>query len=368
MIYFDNAATSYPKPRSVTREVNRCIRDYCGNPGRSSHRLSLKAAEKIYSVREAVSSLLGADSPESCVFTLNATYAINLAIKSIIKPNCHVLTSDFEHNSVIRPLERLKREAGIRYTSFSDVQEIEGLIREDTRAIVCSVASNVSGETLSLKTLSQIAKNHQLKLIVDASQYLGHGSIDLKDTPCDAVCAPAHKALLGIQGCGFVFFKSNEAKLGLVEGGSGFDSINPRMPDRLPEGYEAGTPPTPAIAGLGRGIEFINKVGVSDINKKLQYLTDEAYERLISIKGVRVYGRGSGIISFNLKNIPSSILSEHLSSFGICVRGGLHCAPSVHKKLNTLEQGAVRLSFSYFNSKREVDVFYKRLKEILKTI
>lgn len=368
MIYFDNAATSFPKPRCVTDELIRCVKRYCGNPGRSSHSLSLRAAEEIYLAREEIASLLGVDTPENIVFTLNATYALNLAIKSFVTKDCHVLTSDFEHNSVIRPLERLKETLGISYSAFNSEGDIKAnldkLRQDNTTGIICSIASNVTGDELKLMELSEYATEKGLFLIIDASQAIGHREIDLSKTPCDALCAPGHKALYGIQGCGFAYFKDTRRKCGIVEGGSGSDSASPFMPSLLPEGYEAGTPPTPSIVTLKKGVEFVKDIGIPAIHEKLLLLTNEAKERLEKIASVKTYKSGVGILSFNIGDIPSSKVSLGLDSYGICVRGGLHCAPSIHKKLGTMSQGAVRLSFSYFNTIKEIDAFYKAIKAI----
>lgn len=372
IIYFDNAATSFPKPECVKTELIRCVRSYLGNPGRSSHKLSVRAAEEIYSAREQIANLLGIDTPECIVFTYNATHALNMAIKSYATENCHILTSDFEHNSVIRPLERLKETLGISYSCFSAegdiIADLEAKTQENTRGMICSIASNVTGNELPLKILSDYAKEKGLFLIIDASQAIGHINIDVSETPCDALCAPGHKALFGIQGCGFAYYKDPVRKNTLIEGGSGTDSASPYMPELLPEGYEAGTPGTPAIVTLGRGVEFIKEIGINEINKKLLLLTERAKEVLWDIETVRIYKSGVGILSFNIGELPSSYVSSLLDKNGICVRGGLHCAPSIHRKLGTLNQGAVRLSFSYFNSIKEIDVFYKAIRDISKTI
>ena len=372
MIYFDNAATSYPKPEWVKKELLRCLEESPGNPGRSSHRLSLAAAEKIYSARETVAELIGGKRAECVVFTYNATHALNLAIKSLVTPYCHVLTSDFEHNAVIRPLERLKRDRGVSYSEFSSegeiISNINALKRKNTSGIISSIASNVTGEKIPLKLLSEYAKSHGLFLIIDASQAIGHETINFEDTPCDALCAPGHKALYGIQGCGFVYFKDTQRKEGLIEGGSGYDSTNPYMPMLLPEGYEAGTPATPAIAALEAGVKFINSIGQEQISSHLLDLTSRAEEQLKSISSVRIYRTGIGILSFNVGDIPSSYIASKLDAMDICVRGGLHCAPSVHRRLSTLGQGAVRLSFSVFNTKAEIDRFYSAVKSIVNEI
>lgn len=371
-IYFDNAATSFPKPHCVYKELTCCVKTYLGNPGRSSHKLSFRSAEKIFSAREEISKLLSVDSPESVVFTYNATHALNLAIKSFIENDCHVLTSDFEHNSVIRPLERLKETHGITYSCFETdgdiINSIETKKRAKTKGIICSIASNVTGKENSLKLLSDYANKNELFLIVDASQAIGHVEINLEDTPCDVLCAPGHKSLFGIQGGGFAYFKDSKRKNGIMEGGSGTDSINPFMPKYLPEGYEAGTPPTPAIVTLMAGTKFVRELGIKEISAKLTKLTDKAGDLLSDFPSIKIYGSGNGILSFNVADISSSYIASELDKHGICVRGGLHCAPSIHKKLGTLGQGAVRLSFSYLNKLNELDVFYKAIKEIISKI
>lgn len=366
MTYLDNAATSFPKPKSVLREINRCVKNYCGNPGRGSHRLSIKAAEEIYRARETVAYHFGIDQIEKIVFTPNATYALNLAIKTIVEPNCHVLCSDFEHNAVVRPLNKIVREKGISYSVCNGLADFEAKIQNNTKAIVCSIVSNVTGEELALDALSKIAEKNNLRLIIDASQAVGHKKMELTKTYCDAFCAPGHKALFGIQGSGFVYLNQLQRKESFIEGGSGFDSRSPDMPRNLPEAYEAGTLSTPAIVSLGKGIEYIESVGIDLIETHLSNLTDSLVDMLSCNKKIALYGHGNGIVSFNVGELSSTRVSTYLNSKGICVRGGLHCAPSVHKKLGTLSQGAVRVSFSYFNSKRDIDKLYRAIKEIIK--
>lgn len=370
MIYFDNAATTFPKPYSVIKEVNRCIRKYCGNPGRSSHRLSIKASEEIYCTRETVTEFFHAKNPESVVFTYNATYALNLALKAYMSSDCHVLTSDFEHNAVIRPLEKYKTTHNIQYSTIPfesfNMQKIIKYIRPNTRGIVVSLCSNVAGFQTSLEALSEIAKEYKLFLIVDASQAAGHLDINLKQTPCDVLCAPAHKALFGIQGCGFAIFADKYRKESFIEGGSGSDSKNKLMPYLLPEGYEAGTLATPSIISLCQGIKFINTVGLQSIQYNEKILVDRAYVILSSFNDIKTYPIGNSLISFNFGKIPSDVVSYELDKMGICARAGLHCAPLAHERLGTIDNGSVRLSFSYFNKKSELDKLYKALKYLKK--
>ena len=368
MIYLDNAATSFPKPRCVLEELAACVRKYCGNPGRSSHALSVKAAEIIYDTRERISNFLGHPTPESVVFTYNATYAINLALKSFIRKKCHVITSDIEHNAVVRPLNELAKTHGVEYSVFSTEGNLEGnierLLREDTICIISTLASNVTGKRIDIDLLSKISQKHGLYLIIDASQAAGHTRIDLSQTPCDVLCAPGHKSLFGIQGCGFAIFADTKRRYTLFEGGSGSDSKSTEMPLLLPEGYEAGTLGTPAIAALGSGIKFLSDIGIDEISKKISKLTEATKERIISVKESVLYPSEGGIVSFNLAGLPSSLIARELDKSGVSVRAGLHCAPSAHKKLGTLDSGTVRISLSYLNTKRDIDLFWRALSKI----
>lgn len=370
MIYLDNAATSYPKPPAVIKALVRSFKAAPGNPGRSSHKLSVAAAEAIYNCREDISELLNTNDPEGVVFTYNATHALNLAIKSYINDGDHVITSDIEHNAVIRPLEKLKNEGRISYNVFcsDDVleQSIEKLIKENTACIISTNQSNVTGKRIPLEILSKIAKRHGIKLIIDASQSLGHFEIDLEKCPCDILCGPAHKGLFGIQGAGFAVFSDTSRKKSWIEGGSGTDSISTQMPLYLPEGYEAGTLGTPAICALGAGVRYVKSLGLPYVEHKLNRLTAMLSERLQSIDGIKLYAAENGIVSFNLKGLKSSQTAALLDDRRICVRSGLHCAPSAHKKLGTLTEGTVRASLSVQNTKQDIDTTYKIISELAK--
>ncbi len=368
MIYFDNAATTFPKPARVIHALQKCVSEYCGNPGRSSHDLSVKCSEKIYETREEIANFLSYNYPENIVFTQNASYALNMAIKTSVKRGEHILISDNEHNSVLRPLEKLKRDGLIEYTVLNSEsiknEDIEKHITSKTKFIVCNLISNVTGEEISLKSLYNLKQKYNLKLIVDASQMIGHKKINLSDTPCDILCAPSHKGLFGIQGAGFCVFCDEEERESFIEGGSGSESFSPLMPRKLPEHFEAGTLPTPAIVSLGEGIKFIQSVGINKIEEKLESLTKKAYEVLSDIKNLKIYGAENGIISFTIAEVPSHLIADDLNKAKIFVRSGIHCAPLVHKKLGTEYVGTVRASFSYFNNLNEINKFYKELKRI----
>ncbi len=369
MIYLDNAATTFPKPKCVVKEVARCIKEYCGNPGRSSHKLSLKASEEIYKSREAVAALLSLENPENVCFTTNTTYALNMAIKSTITEKCHVLLSDIEHNATLRPIIKLSETLGVEYSFFSTTgnleENINKAIRPNTKVIISTLVSNVSGESVSLNVLSRIAGQKGATLIIDAAQALGHTTVNLKETPCDILCAPAHKGLLGIQGAGFAVFCSDKQRSTFIEGGSGTESKDPHMPVLLPERYEAGTLPTPSIVSLNAGINYIRSIGIENIEAHIKSVSSAYIARLMHIKKVRLYGVGNGIISFSVDGIPSSKLSGELDRYGICARGGLHCAPLAHKKLKTDKDGLLRISFSALSKLGDADTFYKTLNKII---
>ena len=369
MIYLDNAATTFPKPSSVIRQTEDCIKRYCANSGRSSHRLATKTANEIYSAREAVAALISLSTPESVCFLSNATYALNTAIKGVIKSECHVIISDLEHNSVVRPLKKLYDTIGTEYSIFSTDGDIganvERLIKNNTVAIISTLMSNVTGKEIPLKILAEIANKHKLILIADASQMIGHKAIDFSCVERGILCAPGHKALFGIQGCGFSVFKGIDSANTLVEGGSGFQSRSYSMPPNFPERMEAGTLPSPSIVSLKAGIDYLNSYTLQAVEKKIKQLTEVFEERLRDIYDVEIFACENGIISFRSKSVSTSKLSAVLDKNNVYVREGLHCAPSAHKKLGTLETGLIRISVSIFNEVKHADTLYNVLKAAL---
>lgn len=366
MVYLDNAATTFPKPRSVIDSVNDCIRNYCANSGRSSHRLAIITDNEIYSTREAISSLLTLNAPENVCFTTNATYAINMALKSLITKKCHILTSDTEHNSIIRPLKRMRESIGITFSSFSTdgdlYSNIEGLITEKTRAIASTLASNVTGKEIPIDILAKIAAKHKLILIADASQILGHKNISMENVDRGVICAPGHKGLFGIQGCGFAAFKGITPAATFAEGGSGSQSRSTDMPRDLPERLEAGTLPTPAIVSLKAGIEYVKSLTLDAIEKRIFEATELFKSRLADIDDLEIFACENGIISFRIKDEPIAKTASYLDSCEIYVREGLHCAPMAHRKLGTEKSGLIRVSLSVFNNKKDADALWKSLK------
>ena len=358
MIYLDNAATTFPKPKEVLLRTNEYMKYSCGNPGRSSHKLALRAAEEVYLAREAIAELFSFLYPERVVFTSNATHALNMALKTIVCQSCHVLTSDHEHNSVIRPLERLSRDVGASYSHFSllgDVYEnLKAAKREETRVVVCTLSSNVTGRRCDIESVCRFCSENELQLVLDASQLAGHEKIDLSKIPCSVLCAPGHKALFGFQGSGFAIFCDGESRPSFMEGGSGSDSRSRDMPTLLPERYEAGTLATPSIVSLRAGIEFIRDFGIANVEQHIKMLVGEAADALREIKGVHIYGEENGIICFTADGLSPSRVAEELDRGGICVRAGLHCAPAAHEVIGTLSTGTVRASFSVLNKRSDV--------------
>ena len=371
MIYFDNAATTWPKPPGVLRELKRSITLYGGNPGRASHELSLRAAEKIDEVRHGVAALFSLPHPENVVFTLNATYALNLAIRTRVRRGMHVLISDREHNAVYRPVCRLSAEGIAEFDVFStrgDVRRnIEALLRPETGMLICNHVSNVDGAVAPIDKIGAVCREYGLYFIIDASQSAGHVPLSFApNAQPDALCAPAHKGLFGVQGCGFAWLKSAEELATFLEGGSGASSRLPTMPTSLPEKMEAGTLPTPAIAALGEGIRFLRSVGIDAVAAREAKLADRLYEHLSGEERIRIFrGEGAGLLSFICRGISPDKMTSLLDARGICVRGGLHCAPLAHTACGTGEAGAVRVSFSYFNREAEVDRFAEVLLSLL---
>lgn len=371
MIYFDNAATSYPKPASVMRALTRTLRRAGGNPGRSSHTLALAAAETVDAVRCELATLFGASDPNSFVFTLNATHALNLAIKTRVRQGMHILISDREHNAVYRPVCRLARDGIADFDVFSThgdtLASIRSLLRPKTGMLICNHISNVDGFAAPIEEIGKLCRERGIYFIVDASQSAGHMPISVEKIGADAFCAPAHKGLFGIQGCGFVWLRSGEQLAEFMEGGSGNDSRDPSMPSVLPERMEAGTLPTPAIAALGAGVRFILKETPEAIAEAESALLARLTDRISSLHGVTVYAppRG-GVCSFTCSFLSSDRLTRELDARDVCVRGGLHCAPLAHAALGTMKSGTVRVSLSYLNTAREVDEFSALLASVIK--
>ena len=369
MIYLDNAATTYPKPPEVLDAVTDCIRRIGGNPGRGAHALSIRAAEAVYDARCEIAEFLGVSEPSSIIFVPNATFGLNLAIKCRVRRGDHILISDREHNAVLRPVARLKADRIAEYSVFSSRGDVLASIRKqekkETAILICNPVSNVTGDRLPIRQIAAYAKARGFCLILDGSQWIGHGTPDPAVVSlADAIAVPGHKALYGIQGSGFLYLKNANGMPPFLDGGSGSRSAEPNMPEELPDRYEAGTLPTPAIVSLAAGIRFVKKIGADMIAQREAGLSRYARERLSEIPGVTVYGDArneSSVLSFRINNESPEETARRLDSFGICVRAGLHCAPLVHRAIGTFPEGTVRVSFGAFNTERDVDFLLSKL-------
>ncbi|MBE6836978.1 MAG: aminotransferase class V-fold PLP-dependent enzyme [Ruminococcus sp.] len=363
MIYFDNSATTFPKPAGVLRGVMDGIREYGGNPGRSGHRISLKTAEKVYSVRSVIGSFFKAEA-ENVIFTLNATHALNMAIKGIMENGGHIIISSLEHNSVSRPVIALADNKKCDYSiarvfpdDKSTIKEFEKLIRPDTKCICCTVASNVTGQILPYREIGRICREKGICFIGDCAQGAGVLPITL-DEGFNFICTAGHKGLYGPTGTGLLISDGKFTLKTIIEGGTGATSGELTQTEFLPERLESGTINVCGIIGLGKGIEFIQKAGIDKIFSHESLLCNRFMKRLSSDKNIKLYRSGENfvpIVAFNLKNQHSQQVASALSDIGFALRGGLQCAAVAHSYLGTTEQGVVRFSPSFFNNTNQVD-------------
>lgn len=379
MIYFDNAATSFPKPRRVVEEQIRCMQFYGGNPGRGSHALAMAAAQKIYECREELASFLGSPNPENIIFTMNTTMALNTAIKGMLRRGDHVLISDMEHNAVFRPIYKLARDGVITYDVFDTFPNLETRtpemictsilekIRPNTRMLICAHASNICSTSLPLKEIGALCRKKGILFVVDAAQSAGHLPINMVEMQIDALCAPGHKGLLGPQGCGILVLGEGIVADTLIEGGSGYNSLEGTMPEEAPERYEAGTLPTPAIAGLLEGVREVRRLGIDHIHSHESALTARLCERLMAMPKVTLYAphHKGGVLLFSLQDLSADRVGTFLNEHGFCVRTGFHCAALAHATLGTPPSGAVRVSPSFFNTTAQIDALTDRLRDLL---
>ncbi len=369
-VYLDNAATTWPKPKSVINGVCEAIRT-CGNPGRGSHKLALAASDAVYECREALGSMFDA-SPENVVFTVNATEALNFAIKGLASYGCHILADNLCHNAVRRPVIALSEKQNCRYDFYDAtlrgellINEIERLIRPDTKLIIATHRCNISSNTLPIAEIGRLCRERGIHFVVDAAGSAGHLPISVRKMGISALCIPGHKGLYGPMGVGALISGDGVRFETLIEGGSGAYSLDAGMPEELPERLEAGTAAVPAIAGLREGVRFISDVGMGEIHRYECMLAEQLVRGLYGLHGVKLYGDTCGsTASFNLLGKTPSEVGTYLSSRGICVRTGYHCAPIAHKTLGSFENGSVRASFSYMNKMSDVDRLIDALRDI----
>ena len=375
MMYFDNGATTYPKPPTVLRAMTLAMRDCGANPGRSGHRMSLRAAEIIYRCRESVAQLFDFDKPEQVVFTCNCTAALNTVIKGVLHSGDHAVISSLEHNAVLRPLEKL-REKGVTY-SVAEVTEgddeatiraFRSQFRKNTRLVICTHASNVFGVRLPAERLAALCRLNGILFCLDAAQTAGVVPVSLKDSCIDFLCTAGHKGLYGPMGTGVLLVNSDTVPDSLIEGGTGSFSSDKAQPSVLPDRFESGTPNLPGIAGLNAGVRFVLDRSPGRIEAYEMRLAQRFYDRLDRIGGVRLYtarpeaATHVPVISFNIGELDSEKVAAMLDRNGVAVRAGLHCAPLAHKSYGTQEQGTVRAVMSAFNQERQIDAFAQMVK------
>lgn len=378
MIYLDNGATSFPKPKGMMNAMVECMRDYCGNPGRSGHRMSMKTGEEIYKARKELGKLFHIEDCSRIIFTSNTTESLNLGIKGVLERGDHVITTSMEHNSVLRPLKLLE-DSGIETTIVKcagdgtlNAETLKKEIKDNTKLIVCTHASNVTGTILPVKEIGVMAKQKGILFMVDAAQSAGCMPIDVIDLKIDLLALPGHKGLLGPMGTGMLYVSDSVAIRPLKEGGTGTKSRELDQPMDFPDGYEAGTVNAPGIIGLGHSCSYLSGIGVENIRAYEEELTSALDEALRNMDSVTVYGpwdcrKKTGVVTFNVNHLGCEEVSERLSAdYEIASRGGYHCAALAHKTIGTYDTGAVRLSVGPYNTKREIKMAIEAVYQIQK--
>ncbi len=374
LIYLDNAATSFPKPEAVYRRIDEILRIISGNPGRASHRMALEASRVIFTARETTARLFNVKDASRIAFTKNATEGINIALKGLLKPGDHAVTTSFEHNSVVKTLGRLEK-SGVKVTKVRpdkegllNPKEIEAAVNRSTKIVCISHASNVFGTIQPIAEIGNLCRKRGVLFMVDGAQTAGVLPMEMEGMNIDIFAATGHKALFGPQGTGFLYLKEGIEPEPLVDGGTGELEVSLEMPDRL----ESGTMNTPGVGGLGAGVEFLLKEGVGKVRKYEEGLIGRLLEGLKKIKGVKIIGptdasKRVALIAFNIEGQNPAEVGVRLDNdFAIMVRTGVHCAPEAHREAGTHPDGAVRVSPGYFTKEEEVEEFLRAMGEIAK--
>ena len=376
MIYLDNAATTRIKPKVVVEAVAEALITL-GNAERGTHSASLGASRTVFSTRMKLAKFFNAEGPSNIVFTMNATESLNIAIKGILEKGDAVITTCLEHNSVLRPLYQL-RDEGVELSFVSadklgrpNYEEFESLIKPNTKAIISTAGSNLTGNLVDIRRVGEIAKKHGLIFVVDASQTAGVFPIDVKELNIDILCFTGHKGLLGPQGTGGMYVRDGVKVKPYLSGGTGVQTYNEHQPAEMPTRLEAGTLNGHGLAGLDAAIDYINEFGMQTIHDKEMSLMWRFYNGVKEIEGVKIYGDFDvkdrcPIVSINLSDYESGAVSDELANrFEIATRPGGHCAPLMHKALGTVDQGVVRFSFSHFNTEEEVDTAINAVRTLI---
>lgn len=381
VIYLDHAATSWPKPASVLAAMEHSMREEAANPGRGGHRMAVSAGRVLVRTRMLLGRLFGVPNPSDIVFMPNTTAALNQAIKGLLRPGDHVISTMTEHNSVRRPLEYMRRECGVQvdYVPADEAGRIDldgllALCRANTRLIVCNHSSNLLGSILPVADIAEIARSRGALLLVDAAQSAGVLDIDVGRLGIDLLAFPGHKGLLGPQGTGGLYIHPSIDLLPLIHGGTGSQSEEADQPSVRPDRYEAGTPNTVGIAGLGAGVRHVLAEGPSVIGRREWELTQELIGHLSAIEGLSLLGPKlgeprTGIVSFTLQGIDSAEIAFRLDrEYGIAVRAGYHCTPLAHRAAKTIDGGAVRSSVGFDTTGTETEALAQAVREIARSV
>lgn len=377
-IYFDHAATSWPKPGVIRVAFENYLQEGIGNPGRSGHRMSIAAAQLVEDTRERLARLFNISDPSRIAFTKSATEALNLAMTGLLRPGDHVVTSSVEHNSVIRPL-RFLEENGVALTVVTcapdgslNTEAVRQALRPNTRLIVTLHGSNVLGTLLPVRDIAKIAREKDVHYLVDVSQTAGVVPIDITDWGVDMVAFTGHKGLLGVTGTGGLYIRDGLDLSPLIRGGTGSESESEIQPTFMPDCYEAGTPNVAGLAALAASVGYLLNVGVENVWEHEQQLLRRFIDGVVEIPGIQLYGRSDieqrcGVAAFNIQGLSCSDVGLLLDqNFGIMSRVGLHCAPEAHRTIGTFPTGTVRFSFGYTNTRAEIDHALTALEKIAK--
>jgi cysteine desulfurase family protein len=375
MIYLDNAATTMRKPQKVIDAVVQAMSSM-GNAGRGVNDASLSASRIIYDTRERICRMVGGTNPRQVVFTCNSTESLNMALRGLLNPGDHVITTMLEHNSVLRPLYDLESKGtkltiiGCRERGTFDIEDMRKAITSETKMIVCTNGSNLTGNYVDLKPIGELAHENGLLFVVDASQTAGVFPIDVEEMKIDVLCFTGHKGMLGPQGTGGMYVREGVTVRSLKAGGTGVQTYSKTQPAQMPTALEAGTLNGHGIAGLHAALEYLEEYGIDNIRKREQELMWRFYEGVKDIENVTIYGdfttkNRCAIVTLNIGDYDSSEVSDALlTEYSISTRSGGHCAPLMHEALGTVEQGAVRFSFSHYNTDEEVDAAIQAVQDL----
>ena len=380
MIYLDNASTSFPKPKSVANSIYEYLCSYGVSPQRGSYHMAEQAEMVVQKTRSLLAELLGASSENSIVFTNNATHSLNLAIKGTLQANDHAIICSYSHNSIIRPLETLKRTLGISYDVIEvspngsiNLQDVQCKIKPNTKLACFTHASNVVGVVSQYEPAACFCRSKNIQVLLDCTQSIGYCPISVETMPIDLLAGTGHKTLLGPSGIGFLYVKNHKSLSTMVEGGSGGNySLSPFHPSQMPYKFEAGTPNTTGISGLKGALEYIQKVSFEQIVNTSMNLLHLAWNTLSELKEATLYGAGPlqckkvPIISFTLSGTLPTELAHQYDEAQICLRTGTQCSPLIHKTLGTLPTGTIRIGIGHYNTPRDIDLFIQTTKSIIR--